>query len=200
MSELEGKTKMANELSRDEWLQSKKKDIADQMTEVMHSMYDWLEMGYNAGLLEGFSSGHDAAHEKGYSEGYKDGVEDEKTKEDGEYQRGLEDAWRAAIKLLDDGEKDSLTAYDLDDIFGCENILEIMKFYSASDVISKMNDFEQRKKVEKANEALWEEYHENGTIDYRWQCSACKQFSPSADTTAFCPSCGAKMKRRENHD
>ena len=102
-------------------------------------MVDDLEVLNSDYINEHFSDLQDTAYKKGLHDG------ESKCRYCNEYQRGLDDAWEAARKIvLDEGiDMDTLCT-----IFrrGCSD--SIIKDYSAAEVIEKLQAYEEKQKAE----------------------------------------------------
>ena len=100
---------------------------------------------------KGFAAGRDAAKET-YSDGYKAGRQDEKyvsaESRNEAYQRGLNDAWKAAKKNYLPEDHGGLGYKTRMKVFGTDNIGWIFKNLSASEAIEKIHAFEKKKKEE----------------------------------------------------
>ena len=100
---------------------------------------------------KGFAAGRDAAKET-YSDGYKAGRQDEKyvsaESRNEAYQRGLNDAWKAAKKNYLPEDHGGLGYKTRMKVFGTDNIGWIFKNLSASEAIEKIRAYEEKKKAE----------------------------------------------------
>lgn len=66
------------------------------------------------------------------------------SKVDEAYQRGMEDAWDAARKILFNPDDGGMSAVDVNEVFG-ENSWTVMKDFSASEVVAKIKEYEDSK-------------------------------------------------------
>ena len=87
----------------------------------------------------------DAIRKEAYAEGYKEGmqlsIDDAKLKK--EYQRGLNDAWNAARKIVLSREDGGLFCYEeRKAVFGCGNYMAL-KTFLAPEAIEKIRQYEQ---------------------------------------------------------
>ena len=73
------------------------------------------------------------------------------TNADKEYQRGLDDAWEAARKLMLDTNHGGLTNYEIEEIFGVDEEQTLIA-YSASEVIEEIRAYEQAQKEKEEQE------------------------------------------------
>ena len=88
---------------------------------------------------------HDA-FDKGYQQGYEDEKKvscDCKDNMENEYNRGLNDAWEAARKIILDG---CLPLQELMQIFNTAYSERILKENTASEVIAKIKEYEEQQK------------------------------------------------------
>ncbi len=69
------------------------------------------------------------------------------------YQRGLNDAWDAARKLMLDTNHGGLTNYEIEEIFGVDEEQTIIN-YSASECIEKIRQYEQEKEEIKVGDEV----------------------------------------------
>lgn len=76
------------------------------------------------------------AYDKGYEHGLKDNSEEA-------YQKGLDDAWECARKILN-----AVVPYDCWNMGGYNHISHAIKCYSASEAIEKIRQYEEQKKAE----------------------------------------------------
>lgn len=84
------------------------------------------------------------AYNKGYKDGYKDGQVVTQQAFDAEYERGLEDAWKAIYKIVADVPEGGLDACSLRDIFGLITLKQIISEYSPQDVMQKIKEYEEK--------------------------------------------------------
>lgn len=65
------------------------------------------------------------------------------------YQKGLDDAWNCAREIIYDRFSGGMSTDDLDCIFGdYENRSCILRYFSASEAIEKIKEYEEKKKAE----------------------------------------------------
>lgn len=76
-----------------------------------------------------------------YKRGLEDGSADVKARVKGAYEKGLEDAWECARKILDAG-----VPYDYWDMGSGHHISYAIKRYSASEAMQKIKEYEERQK------------------------------------------------------
>lgn len=142
----------------------------------------------------------DEAYQKGYDKGYADKTNnDEVGKELAKdvYQRGLDDAWGAARKIVCDEELDWNTLLHL---FNRSNFEGIFGDFSPSEAIAKLKAYEEKQKADdeikvgdermKAKRVM----HEDCAFLY-WTCSKCNSLVLEYDN--FCSNCGADFRRNE---
>ena len=87
------------------------------------------------------------AYKRGYDNGYKDKTNnDEVGKELASeiYQRGLNDAWEAARKIVLNRDEGGTSTLDLSEIFDCVTIQQVFRRYTVSEVIAKLKDYEEK--------------------------------------------------------
>lgn len=109
---------------------------------------EWKELRPLIGNLIGHLTSKEAqlvsmerAYEKGYANGFDDGQDNTATSE---YQRGLNDAWKAARKISRE-----YSFSDMNDLFDVANWTDIYDF-QPDVVIGKLKDYEQKKAEEEA--------------------------------------------------
>ena len=76
---------------------------------------------------------------------------------DDAYQKGLKEAWDMAKKLWLTSMRGGLSCREIDEIFGVDDcsVRDIMEQYSASECISKLKEYEQRKeRIEVGDEVV----------------------------------------------
>lgn len=84
--------------------------------------------------------------DQAYERGFKAGKESEAIAiQDGYYQRGLDDAWEAARKIMCNG---GLKLSELSQIFGMTSFTDIFHSFSGSEAIEKIRQYEEQKKSE----------------------------------------------------
>ena len=99
-----------------------------------------------------------------YNRGIKDGSFDVKMRVEGAYEKGLEDAWECARKILD-----AVVPYDYWDIGSGHHISYAIKRYSASEAMQKIKEYEERqKKIEKITEYEYKQKKE--------RCKTCEYY------------------------
>ena len=105
------------------------------------------------------------AYDRGYKQGYKDGEDIEQkngavTKIEVakmEYERGLNDAWEAARKIMLSkcrgglGYEVTLNIFQQPDISGTEHF-DILYTYSASEAVAKIKEYEEKQAEQQAKE------------------------------------------------
>ena len=64
------------------------------------------------------------------------------------YQRGLDDAWEAARKIVLSVDDGGLSVYDVSKVFGGESSCYVFKKHSASEAIEKLKTFEEKQKAD----------------------------------------------------
>lgn len=127
--------------------------------EMEQQIHDFAEMMYKVG------------YEDGLAEGIKD-----------TYNKGLNDAWECARKIVLSSTRGGMPlSVIVDEIFDdcCNNELNVLANYSASEAIAKIKEYEEQDK-HKCKECKWDEFrdaqHPVGT-----PCDSCfegKNFSP----------------------
>lgn len=63
-------------------------------------------------------------------------------------QRGLDEAWETARKLVFSKDNGGLDVHDLSKIFGSKSVNYVLKKYSASEAIEKIKAYEKKQKAE----------------------------------------------------
>ena len=82
----------------------------------------------------------EAAYDKGYKAAKQDVVA---VGNKSEYERGLNDAWECAKKIV---ITDRLSCDELEKIFGYRSVDTIFRIFSASEVVTKIKEYEDRQK------------------------------------------------------
>ena len=89
------------------------------------------------------------AYDKGYKQGVNDGSLDVKMRVDGAYEKGLNDAWECARKIVLPTIYGGIPKKELKNMFTCgENELKIFNDFSISKVINKINEYEEKQKAD----------------------------------------------------
>lgn len=134
-------------------------NLADEIRKTIESIKDMKTQasGINnyLSILEGLlrfdnQKKVDEAYWRGYDKGYADKTNnDEVGKELAKdiYQRGLNDAWETARKIVFSPDKGGMSASDLFAIFGFANIELIFRNNSVSEAIEKMKAYEEKQKA-----------------------------------------------------
>lgn len=73
---------------------------------------------------------------------------DSKPDADEAYERGLNEAWEAAKKIVDIPIRGGLTRMELEELFGCGDCRIAMQQNTASEALAKLRDYEEKKKAE----------------------------------------------------
>lgn len=134
-------------------------NLANEIRKTIESVKDMkLQVGginNYLSILEGmirsdYQKQVDEAYERGYDKGYADKTNNDKVCKDlakDIYQRGLNDAWEAAKKVVVNPNEGGLDIPALDEIFGCATIQQVFRKYSVSEVIVKLKAYEEELKV-----------------------------------------------------
>jgi hypothetical protein len=85
------------------------------------------------------------AYEMGYEDGLKDGKESVQIDDSVAYERGLNDAWECARKMILSDEDGGIAHIDIQKIFGM-SYYSVMLNYSASEAIAKIKEYENKQK------------------------------------------------------
>ena len=75
-------------------------------------------------------------------------LEDAQKEIDEAYQRGLNDAWEAARKIVVDTDRGGFTLDALKDIFGTQSYTYIMQDNTAQEIIDKIKAYEKKQKAD----------------------------------------------------
>lgn len=78
------------------------------------------------------------------------------------YQRGLNDAWEAAIKICEEEEFGGLPMDVVEDLFGKCDLNTAMSRYTASEAISKIREYENKREkgeIRIGDEVIWNRKH-----------------------------------------
>ena len=120
--------------------------------------------------------------------------------QDEAYQRGLNDAWEAARKIVADTGHGGIALCTLGEIFGTQNYSHIMRDNTAQEAISKLKAYEEKQKaddeIKVENERMKAKrvMHEDCAFLY-WTCSNCNSFVLEHDN--FCSNCGVDFRQNE---
>ena len=129
-------------------------EIRDEIDNIKQLKIDVGDINNHLNALEGLcrdrsQNAVDEAYKKGYDKGYKDKINNA----DENYQRGLDDAWEAVRKIICD---EKLNCEILSQIFNTALFSNIFKYYSASEVIKKLNDYEGKADIKQGcNGCAW---------------------------------------------
>ena len=96
--------------------------------------------------------------DEAYQKGINDGSLDVKQRVEGAYQRGLEDAWEAARKIIVDTAHGGIALCTLGEIFGAQSYTYIMCENTAQEAIDKIKAYEDGKhsdRIEVGDEVIW---------------------------------------------
>ena len=104
-----------------------------------------MSKNYNAidGIIKQTGECVTGAYNRGYKDGYKDGQVVAQQAFDAEYERGLEDAWKATYKIVADVPEGGIDASSLRDIFGLMTLKQIISEYSPQDVMQKIKEYDE---------------------------------------------------------
>ena len=97
--------------------------------------------------------------DEAYQKGINDGSLDVKQRVEGAYQRGLEDAWEAARKIIVDTAHGGIALCTLGEIFGAQSYTYIMCENTAQEAIDKIKAYEDGKhsdRIEVGDEVEWD--------------------------------------------
>lgn len=86
-------------------------------------------------------------YNQGYEDGLKDGKESVQIDDSTAYERGLNDAWECARKMMLSDEDGGIALSDILKIFGMTQYSAIKRF-SASESIAKIKEYEEKQKQE----------------------------------------------------
>ena len=91
---------------------------------------------------------NDMAYQKGLSDGKNQDAKDFADMYDSGYSEGLKDAWEAARKLLFNKSSGGIgfNAKTIKEVFGVSDDFEVLRDYSAAEVIEKIRQYEQAQK------------------------------------------------------
>lgn len=64
------------------------------------------------------------------------------------YQRGLDDAWEAARKIVLDRDEGGTSIVDLTEIFGSCTIQQVFRMYTVSHAVAKLKAYEEKRKAD----------------------------------------------------
>lgn len=105
-------------------------------------------------INEHFSDLQDTAYQKGLEDGKEYGLDESDMREAVSYQRGLEDAWEAARKIVLSPDEGGTSLPILFAIFGSGSMQHVFRNFSASEVIEKLKAYEKKQddKIEVGDE------------------------------------------------
>ena len=130
-------------------------DLEELNSDYINEHYGELQdEAYQRGFEDGKKSGYEkglnavGTYRKGHAIGYDEGYEDGKNSYDKNktYQRGLEDAWEAARRIVVDTDHGGLALGTLSEIFGTQSYSYIMRENTAQDAIAKLKTYEDKQK------------------------------------------------------
>ena len=87
-------------------------------------------------------------NDEAYQRGINDGSLDVKQRVEGAYQRGLDDAWEMARKIVLSVNEGGLSVQNLSKLFGTYASRYALKKYSASEAIEKLKAYEEKQKAD----------------------------------------------------
>ena len=95
--------------------------------------------------------------DEAYQKGINDGSLDVKQRVEGAYQRGLEDAWEAAQKVVCKTTAGGMSLDTLKEIFGVQSPAAIMQSNTAQQAIDKIKTYEDKRsdRIEVGDEVIW---------------------------------------------
>jgi hypothetical protein len=99
----------------------------------------------------------DEAYQRGLKDGKEYGLDESDMREAVSYQRGLDDAWAAARKIVFDSKEGGIRLLDFPTIFGNGTIQQVFRKNSAAEAIEKLKAYEEKQndKIEVGDEVLW---------------------------------------------
>ena len=86
--------------------------------------------------------------DEAYNDGKKYGLDESDMREAVSYQRGLDDTWKAAKKVVLCADEGGLSIEKLNKIFDCFTIQQVFRRYTVSEVIEKLKAYEEKQKAE----------------------------------------------------
>lgn len=175
-------------------------NLANEIRKTIESVKDMKTQasGINnyLSILEGmiradYQKQVEEAYQRGYDKGYADKTNNievcnkiVKDIQDEAYQRGLDDSWEAAKKVVLRPEEVGMSVSDLFAILGSISIPDVFRNYSASEVIAKLKVYEEKQKAD-----------EDGK-----RCKGCQWEGNASDTTYYpCSECCNSHKNRYKH-
>lgn len=132
---------------------------------------EYLEQLNSDYINENFGELQDQAYQKGLEEGKKafDLLESERNSE---YQRGLNDAWEAAKKVVLNPDEGGLDFQELNEVFNCDTIQQVFRRHNTlSEVIAKLKAYEEKQKADDKIEVGDEvdAYGNKGVVTYMYE-------------------------------
>ena len=110
-----------------------------------------------ADVEEAYNRGYDEGKCQAWSDEIKK-YEIEPEKEREAYQRGLNDAWECARRLLFNVEDGGMSTSELCEIFHRNGFYRILKDYSAQEAIEKIDGYEKQKNALKVGDVVLQTY------------------------------------------
>lgn len=94
------------------------------------------------------------SYDKGYKQGFNEGQAHQLASDDvfrescekSAYEKGLNDAWERARKIVCDKSQNGYSLYTLREIFGTASVCGIFGNFSASEAIQKIKEYEEKQK------------------------------------------------------
>lgn len=139
-------------------------NLVDEIRKTIESVKDMKVQasGINnyLSILEGmiradYQKQVDDAYQRGYDKGYADKANNvevcnkiAKDIQDEAYQRGLNDAWEAAKKVVLNPDEGGLDIQELNEVFNCATIQQVFRRYTLSEVIAKLKAHEEKQKAD----------------------------------------------------
>ena len=94
--------------------------------------------------------------DEAYQRGINDGSLDVKQRVEGAYQRGLDDAWEAARKIVTDTDHGGIASGTLCEIFGTRGYSYIMQENTAQEAVDKIKAYEDKhSSIKMGDEVIW---------------------------------------------
>ena len=138
-------------------------NLADEVRKTIESVKDMkIQVGginNYLSILEGmiradYQKQVDEAYQRGYNKGYADKTNNievcskiAKDIQNEGYQRGLDDAWEAAKKIVLSPDEGGTSLPDLFAIFDNGSMQSVFRNYSASEAIAKLKDYKEKQKT-----------------------------------------------------
>ena len=182
-----------------------------QIEKAMDGIENRIRHIYNCGYQQGYEDGKKAVEEQAEKLTFDDinDAFDMGIRSSYSYQRGLEDAWECAKKIVLSEYNGGMPRKQYDEIFDERQGALVLKNLTAQEAMQKIKEHEERHDFEKEVSEIVNKAEERQTGEWiytgmkdewyarEYECSLCG--GTMLGESDFCPNCGADM-RKESHD